>query len=516
MYIQNCVYVTEDAVKSEVVGSEGYQNMYEIDVSLLSSLYNKTMLYYLIGAFEDFKIDLDTVEHFIKDDIGNYEYIIEQIGQDLRKLEEVTTLIDNGNEYSTLNSKSYYNIAINIFMMDEVHRLLNNISFDLERDVIYENIKILRRINNIIIYLNSSVCDFGIKMAQANDNFNFQSKYMPGPLIIGYLEDCIQLWSVYLYDYVNYEREEPSKMLSLKLRADIDFIKNKINFLEFMISIICIINSPFYKDEYKKPLYKMYNAIQELMFNCSIGSFFIEHGKVSSPHESRGAIDRTTRIQILFILDNKRPYSLRVDLPHKGEEYVHLNIEDSSGDSGIPLIYEEFRKLQSQISNAAEFEKLFYKSDDKYWFCQSFEKALEDINFLDDEKAELEKIFKRQSHYKIMNINSQDEDEFVEYLKELNVYIFRNINNKHYALNNTEIDLSKLLKKLQLKMDFTIICTLCLLPWTEIKKNGSAKIKEKFVELLYDYYEYDEYPKNEIIDLDLLTILDLIGIELFG
>ncbi len=495
-------------------------NIYKVDVSVLSSLYNKTMLYYLIQAFDSFNLEKEDVIHFINNEIGNYEYIFEQLEQRIDNLQRVTNLIDNAIDYSTFNGDNYYNAAVNVIMMDKVHKLLKKIDFKTDTESIVKNVRILNQIKEIIIHLNLGVNDYAIRRAQASGDFNFKSKYMPSPLLIGYLEDCIQMWNLFAQNYIDIESEEVRRMLILKFGVDIDFIKNKVNFIEFMLSIICMLESPFYKEDCKRTLFEMYKAVQELMHNSNIGSFFIEYGNISNiPQQKRTSKDRTTRIQILFILDNNRPYSLRIDLPHEGEPYVHLNIEGIDSGNAVPISIGAFKYLKNQVSRGSELGKIFSKYDDKYWFCPKFEKNILDLNLLDEEKNMLEQLFKQQSHFKIANVDDGQEIKVITCFDELKTYINRNVHNSHYALNSQKLNRNELLKKLQLIIQLSTICSLCVLPtWLrdeKDRKNQLEDIKEKFVDLLYDYYQYCDYPQNELRCLDLLTILELIAEELY-
>ncbi len=42
----------------------------------------------------------------------------------------------------------------------------------------------------------------------------------------------------------------------------------------------------------------------------------------------RGSDDATTRFSIIFSACNDDVYLLRIDLPHKGEEKLHLNMQE--------------------------------------------------------------------------------------------------------------------------------------------------------------------------------------------
>ncbi len=53
--------------------------------------------------------------------------------------------------------------------------------------------------------------------------------------------------------------------------------------------------------------------------------------------DKRGSAENTTRIKLYFTTEDAEPVLLRLDLPHQGHPYVHLNKEDGKDDKHIPL-----------------------------------------------------------------------------------------------------------------------------------------------------------------------------------
>jgi hypothetical protein len=151
--------------------------------------------------------------------------------------------------------------------------------------------------------------------------------------------------------------------------------------LKFQFSLQCIIESPFYNKEFKVVIENIYCKLQELMHNCYIGDFFIEYGRPEEMSD-RGSAYKTTRIQISFALNNKQGYCLRLDLPHKGVNYVHINICDLIGDSALPIENSDCDELE--ILHYGIKHKLFYHYEKKYWFVSNFENILMKAEIPDD------------------------------------------------------------------------------------------------------------------------------------
>lgn len=490
-----------------------------IDISNINNAYNKTMLFYLIEMLENYKMSNENIEQFIRSDIIDNN-LFEQLGNDLNALTDVEKLIDGENIYH-IEKMNYSNNAVNVLLIDEIDEIINNINYEINQFNIIENTKLLIKINSLVVQLNTSISSSAIRFAQENEEFNINLKYMPSPLLIGHMHTIKDFWLMFIDGLINFESQEATKLLELKLKSDVDFIKSKINYLEFMLSIRCILDSPFYDSEQKSVLNIIYKELQELMYNCNIGRFFIEHGYASEiAYENRGASDRTTRIQILFILDNMRPFSLRIDLAHKGVSNIHINLEDIKGDEALPIDISCFKEISKQIDNKAKLEKLFYKSDNKYWFVSSFEKAVNESRFSDREKTILLELFRQRGHFSILEASKEEEKIILKCVEMLRPYLIRNIHIRHEPLNNTKLNHRVMLKNIMLKLDYNLACLLLSVPKF---KNGDTinandrldSIKDEFLRLLYEYYEYDTFPANELNELDMLSILGIIDEELY-
>ena len=76
----------------------------------------------------------------------------------------------------------------------------------------------------------------------------------------------------------------------------------------------------------------------------------------------RGSAENTTRIKLYLTREDDSPVLLRLDLPHEGCPYVHLNIEENGNNNHIPL---------SKEAHGDEYDHVF----------DNLEKALLRYNF---------------------------------------------------------------------------------------------------------------------------------------
>lgn len=487
--------------------------MITLDISCINNKYSKTLLYYLISINNGYSVEIDKIENFLKSDIGDFEYIMEQLDNDISKLTRVVCLKD-GQITFKIKSKGYYNNAMLIMLFDEMDALMQQLDYDISTKSISSNIKLWRGIQNICSHINHGVGSFAMNEAHHNENFDFSKQYYPFTQLNSIINDIIGYWLIFSHNYVDITGSGIKEVLCTKFNADISLIKSQINFLEFMISIICVVESPFYACKYKKVLKKFYLQIQELMHNCFIGDFFIEYGSIDSTiHiEHRGSSDKTTRVQISFVLDNKQGYCLRLDFPHKGVNYIHININDMQGQNALPIENSQFCEISKIFTEYDEVNKLFYKYNNKYYFCCNFENELKKVEISEDIKNILQKIFSKQSHFKICD-NTIDDHDLYACFDELNIYLNRCIHSNKKALKGQIMDQVQLIKRAIYKLDFSFMCSIVSLPRygsTESIETSINDEKLKFVDYLYDFYKYDEFEKEQLLDLELIEILQLI------
>lgn len=500
--------------------------MENIDISGLENKYSKTMIYFMINSLEAYNweddIEIKAFIELIENSGGNINYVMNQIESDIEQFRNLKTLTDNDKIYYIKDNIFYLNFEKTYFPVDtycncgvmamdfisikESFSNIRSISNCIGTDNIIKCFNHLSEITSKIIFLNQSISSLAITKAQTLDEFSFSKKYMPSPLLIGDVHGIKDFWRIFCLDYIDIESDEMKRMLALKIRSDVDFLKKKIRFLEFQHAIISILGSPFYEYEYKDILYTIYSKIQELMHNCLVIDMYIDFLPVNSriPISTRGAKERTTRIQIIFSLPNQSYFNLRLDLPHKGMEYIHINIHDENGENALPIEQKDWDLLNKCI-DINVLKSIFYENDNKYWFCTMFEKKIvESMEISDEQKGILIKIFKENSHFKLETKNLKD----VDYFEELRFFI--TINKDFKTLESGKLEYRKNLKMAKFRDLYYILTTIIMFR----EKEDVDRIKEIVIDRFYNSCEYDEFKKQEVEVLDLIDVLELIELKI--
>lgn len=119
---------------------------------------------------------------------------------------------------------------------------------------------------------------------------------------------------------------------------------------------------------------------------------------------------QTTRIEIIFALNNDDRYCFRVDFPHKGNEYMHLNLNAPGkihNSVGFPMPIKDRKKLIEKCSyNKEAYDALFFELDEMIWFRADFVNKLNAMSCLNDnERESLESLYDKRKHIRLNEEN---------------------------------------------------------------------------------------------------------------
>lgn len=303
-----------------------------------------------------------------------------------------------------------------------------------EDEIIFTNIEmgeygeVYKKINSKIddlIFISSGVSDYIMDIYRGK-NFNFSKHYAIMPDMHNYL---IYQRNIQNAKDINKIIEKNNCFLSdIVLGFELLIIKRKTDILKLVISLICIYKSYEYEEYMHEYARQLIDLIQEIMFCGEIHKIYIQMKdyNIEIPMDERGSDDATTRFSIIFSACNDDVYLLRIDLPHKGEEKLHLNMQELINGkllaTGYPLDddVENNKKLTDLLGN--KFDEIFFKNEGHIWFKSDFEKKLEKMNIEQEIKNELMVLFKYRCHYPII-FNVNDESKYAEFLEEMKEYL---------------------------------------------------------------------------------------------
>lgn len=214
----------------------------------------------------------------------------------------------------------------------------NTIAKILRNDAEY-NISDADNLMYAFIMINSSITNFFLQSAQELDMFSWDAKYSPcffdRQRILNF-RGCMMLEGFKEYNH---------KKLSICRRYIMRDFAMQIKFLTFWVGLMDTFTFPNIGKSYKSVYGNLIAFLLKNYSNIYIYDIITESNNVSdSKHSSvRGSASNTTRLKIFFTTNDDMPRLIRLDLPHEGQPYVHLNIHTYRSEENlhIPISQEE-------------------------------------------------------------------------------------------------------------------------------------------------------------------------------
>lgn len=221
-----------------------------------------------------------------------------------------------------------------------------------------------------------------------------------------------------------YDKYKP--ILIIVYKSFVYQIQQYVRSISFIIACQLLIDSPFITSQESDFLLNLYKSLFPILKEARTTNIIINFFQLnkSIPVEKRGAKDNTTRLQLFFEHNNGDKYSVRLDLPHKGISYFHLNLESLGGMKYFPLSQKEYDVI---VSMEPEFSNWFIEYGSKVYYLRENKRREKDK--LDHNIPAERKLFEiLDSHHQYV-IQSEIYDYQLEKLLE-------NLNKFMMALSN--------------------------------------------------------------------------------
>ncbi len=298
-----------------------------------------------------------------------------------------------------------------------------NKSYGIEESAIYDS-----------IHKNESICMIMLGTAQFSMDMNYKND---GELrgdyynVSGNATSIIKNIRAFQEIKNGIDKLSDDRCYVFEINQLIDFMRIRKQFVlqKLLIALHFLRCSPEYKDSYKEWSYNLINIISSIIYRGEIYKIYLQEGYFDETInvQNRGADDYTTRLSIIMAMENEDMFILRIDLPHKGENMIHLNMEEVVGDSVIPAAM-PFSYLDQKntldLLTEEEKAKLFFEMHNMYWFRTEAKTNIKKAGLSSSTNEAIEKLFKEQSH-KSISITPSMETEFNSYMEELKKYIVR-------------------------------------------------------------------------------------------
>lgn len=334
----------------------------------------------------------------------------------------------NNHHCSEFMNSSAYNVCNVLIGMKTISEDLDSLELAIEEGDYSKGLKNCQNMLMTLKHVNLALSDF-IMEDYLGKNFDYSRHFMPSPRIGEIPHNLRGL--LYCYEYLKQIKQFVNPLLLLYFEMSRETIESKLNYLKLQLALCCIKRSPQYSICERRLAKQIIDILLDFLFDCNIHKVFINSNKffdATVPVEKRGSRNETTRLQVFFSISNEDIFCLRIDLPHKGEEYLHLNLEEGIGDKvksiGIPLQLTGVNKSMLWKLCGENYGKLFFDYENLIWFRSDFlcllDKWIED----EENKKMIKKLYRHQCHLKIY-VQGVKEQDSVRVLNELNDYLIK-------------------------------------------------------------------------------------------
>lgn len=331
--------------------------------------------------------------------------------------------------YTSLFNSGIYNLTMLFSLIDKC------ISDDFE--ILYYNAtaeylmaeELLRRKIDTLCTVHLGVASFIMEIDLSEQQFRWNKHYNIVPNMTQIMKNHLKIQSVKkLMNKIPMQGE--CFLTDFLLMVDLYRSKKQYVLVKVIIALFFIMKSPEYDKYMKRYAYTMVNLLSEIMFCGEVHRIYLQEGYYDfSSNNEKSSNNATTRMSIVFSASNEDIYIVRIDLPHKGQAYFHINMEEVVGEqvlaTGFPMAYDDFCSMHIKC-DPKTLEDLFFTINDRIWFRTEFKTILKHKVMEDELKKQLEKLFYYQTHILI----APDEDcynsilfteEVKTYLKRMNI-----------------------------------------------------------------------------------------------
>ena len=455
---------------------EKRQGMKTINIEKIECSLEKTLLYFLNYIYDcEYQIDAQYVQQFIEKYLGEakrsikipkaeelranrtVKFVDERITNYERKVEEILKTYENEeSKYEFLTRQDYkdtveseeyrtysflregpnskiYNFCALIIDCDRLLISIDEYVDSIDLHYYKEAQKLLVHIQENVIMIVNAITSFILDM-YADNILDISQNYMIMPDVLYYLKPHRSILSNVEIIYEEettcrefLEQERTHLFPVLCMCCETIILRKKIDVLKLVLVFLIIIRSPEYIKEWKMYAYQFIEAYKDVFACATLHRLVIQRAELTGKVVERCSDDNTTRMQIIFSLENNDIYILRIDMPHLGEEKLHINMEECLEHgvtaSGFPLkLYEEkYFELRKLLEN--HFDELFYSAGNRIWFRTNFLNKLNQVHIDEEKKERIISIFKEQSHKEI--ISDYDETEILAFFDEVKKFLER-------------------------------------------------------------------------------------------
>lgn len=261
-----------------------------------------------------------------------------------------------------------------------IYMLLFVIKTDLQEGDLYEieklqNMSLMASMINT--FMSSLIMDFDFESFYKLD---FNANYMPSPMLTEYICGMYktELLKQQYIEILGQTKLLETELIELNRKIDREILVTGISFMQIQAILLLMESSKLYPVYVSKIAKNILLIFKEMLANSRIEK--IEIDSAISAGVIRRGIRKTTGMKIFFALENSDRYCLRIDFPHDGAEYLHLNLHEPHRQTAIPLNYKQYSMLKKQYG---DLSNLFFNFGNMYWFRYNFIEKLNKCSLIE-------------------------------------------------------------------------------------------------------------------------------------
>ena len=412
---------------------------------------------------------------------GDFEKNIERIGNCISKIEAY--------DYDKFFNAGIYNLILLLFQIDNNTKLDQDLLYAISLNDYKEADSIILKMMDGLGWMHLGVSDYIIKLNQEKEQFNWDKHYnvaVNSPFILKPHRSFSAYKSLLINEEPNCLDKGDCFLSDILLMIDLYRVKQQCILEKFIMCILFVVLSPEYSDQEKEYAFSLIGLLNEILYCGEIHKIYFQEGifDLESSLEKTSK-EATTRISLIFSVDNDDIYILRIDLPHKGEEFFHLNLHEIRGDrvvdTAYPVTYEEINKFDKRI-----IDKLFFEMNGLYWFRIEPEEKIKQIKegISKEEFDEIKDLFHSKAHEKIEG-NDIEHDvskialSVMEEIKKFSLQLTID-KSKYLSFNKDDIDYVSEVKKIRKLFYLENIV------YKLFKEHGDVRVKSEEIIKLFD------------------------------
>ena len=374
-------------------------------------------------------------------------------------------------------------------------------------------------------FISSLVMDFDFRNQRGLD---FCSKYMPNNMVVKYIYNIYKTEMVKrrITDILGLDIAPEEDLSELMHKFDYDIVTAGTAFMQVQAVLLLLNCSALYSKSTQKIAETLIMTFKELLGDVRIEKMEIDTAIASEI--MREGVRTTTGIKIFFALENFDRYCLRIDFPHKGEEFFHYNLHESGRRNALPLNAAQYNSFACKYTH---LDELFFHFNNLYWFRCNFISKLERMAPEKDSdeyekywnfRKELLDLFHKQGHYR-MFANDKDNDisrsDMMTFVAEFGTALSQMSDTavlySDAGIDNISCELNRIKLKDIIYYHLTLYQEYVYKEFLLEKscQSEKEKIKINLLDILFDSYKefvtpYGDY--KDFAELNLKEILELV------